>query len=79
MRTTERASASRLSWLASDIAHDLFEQGGDVADRDEGNVDDVWPLEVWLSREDAFVEGDTWHAGKVGGLRSMIAEIILGR
>ena len=25
-------------------------------------TDDVWPLEVWLSREDAFVDDDTWHA-----------------
>ena len=27
-------------------------------------ADDVWPLEVWLSREDAFVDDDTWHAGR---------------
>jgi hypothetical protein len=79
MRTTERAGASRPSWLASGIAHDLFEQGGDVTDSHEGNADDVWALEVWLSREDAFAEGDTWHAGKVPGLRSMIAEIVFGR
>ncbi|HEX3298743.1 MAG TPA: hypothetical protein VHW68_01360 [Actinomycetota bacterium] len=79
MRTPERAGASRPSWLASGVAHDLFEHGGDVADRHEGDADDVWAFEVWLSREDAFVEGDTWHAGKVRGLRSMIAEIVLGR
>jgi hypothetical protein len=27
-------------------------------------TDDIWPLEVWLSREDSFVDGDTWHAGR---------------
>ncbi len=27
-------------------------------------TEDVWPLEVWLSREDAFVDDDTWHAGR---------------
>ena len=26
--------------------------------------DDVWPLEAWLSREDGFVDDDTWHAGR---------------
>lgn len=26
-------------------------------------ADDVWALEEWLSREDEYVEGDTWHAG----------------
>jgi len=32
-------------------------------------TDDVWPLELWLSHEDGFLEdgfleGDTWHAGR---------------
>jgi len=31
---------------------------------------DVWPLEVWLSREEALVASDTWNAGRVRGARS---------
>jgi hypothetical protein len=30
------------------------------------DTDDVWPLELWLSREDALPEDDTWHASGAG-------------
>src|SRR3954452_11820829 len=29
---------------------------------DPADTDDVWPLEMWLSREEADSEADTWHA-----------------
>jgi hypothetical protein len=38
----------------------------------------VWPLELWMAREDALLDGDTWHVGRPRGLGSLIAAI-LGR
>jgi hypothetical protein len=32
---------------------------------DPADTDDVWPLELWLSREEADSDADTWHAGTV--------------
>jgi len=40
--------------------------------------DDVWPLELWFSREEALPEDDTWHAGKARGARRSNAGRALG-
>lgn len=48
------------------------------------DTDDIWPLQVWLSREETFVEDDTWHATRTWGagseeargpLRSLMAAV----
>jgi len=40
----------------------------DGLDREPGDVDDEWPLDLWFSREEAFPEDDTWHAGRIRGI-----------
>jgi len=36
----------------------------DSLEREPGDMDDEWPLDLWFSREEAFSEDDTWHAGR---------------
>jgi hypothetical protein len=38
---------------------------GDMPEPDPVDTDDVWPLEIWLSRDEADSDADTWHAGTV--------------
>lgn len=54
-----------------------------IFEPEETESDDIWPLEMWLSREETFVEDDTWHAARTrslgsqtgGALRSLIAAL----
>jgi hypothetical protein len=52
--------------------------GSDVPLLDEAG--DVWPLEEWLSREEALEEalseGDTWHVARQQRVRSRIREVL---
>jgi hypothetical protein len=52
--------------------------GSDVPLLDEAG--DVWPLEEWLSREEALeealLEGDTWHAAREQRVRSRVREAL---
>jgi hypothetical protein len=42
-----------------------------IVGADPADVDDVWPLELWFSREDALSDDDdTWHAEPVRQARS---------
>src|SRR4051794_33940923 len=38
---------------------------GGTPELDPADTDDVWPLEMWLSREEADSDADTWHARTV--------------
>src|SRR4051794_10267570 len=79
IRGTGRASRDRHTTLADDISAPL--RGMPKAHPTE--TDDEWPLEVWLSREEALVASDTWNAGQVRGagshasgrLRSLMAAL----
>lgn len=83
MSTTPDMRAAR---PMPDEAHGFFDDGfcrrfDRVAEPEPDDSDDVWPLEMWLSREEELVEGDTWHAARArsvgshagGILRSLIA------
>ena len=76
MSTTRTTGTALGSSNASTFAEGLIAH---VHEPEPVSAEDVWPLEVWMSREESLFEADTWHTGKGRGLRSLVAGIILGR
>jgi len=48
----------------------------DSLEREPGDMDDEWPLDLWFSREEAFSEDDTWHAGRRRRVESRVGRAI---
>jgi hypothetical protein len=46
-------------------------QLGGMPEREPDDADDMWPLEIWLSREEPEPDADTWHAGTVHAMRGL--------
>jgi hypothetical protein len=79
--STTRRIVGRSPGEARGFAEGILVQTGAISEREMADTDDVWPLELWLSREEEFVEDDTWHAGRARdrsrpgrGLRSLATE-----
>jgi hypothetical protein len=68
---TGRPSSDRRAFFADDIST----QVGGTTEPEPNDTDDVWPLEMWLSREEALSEAETWHVGRARGAGSQASRL----